>query len=50
MQNYIKPEYRLARAYIIIQPYPQLFPLNEALAKGTIFPNLYQPYQPKERD
>ncbi|WP_058486371.1 spore coat associated protein CotJA [Defluviitalea phaphyphila] len=35
---------QLARTYILDQPYDNLFPLNEALKKGTLFPNLYQPY------
>ena len=40
----LPPEIQLARAYIPDQPYDRLFPLNEALNKGTLFPNLYQPY------
>lgn len=35
---------QLARAYVPRQPYTRLFPLPEALMKGTIFPNLFQPY------
>jgi hypothetical protein len=34
---------RLARAYIIDQPFIGLLPLEEALKKGTIFPNLVMP-------
>ena len=34
----------LARAYVPRQPYVGLFPLKEALRKGTLFPNLYIPY------
>jgi|BioPla2DNA2_1021312.scaffolds.fasta_scaffold08100_10 hypothetical protein len=41
------PEIQLARAYVPDQPYERLFPLNEALKKGTLFPNLYQPYMQK---
>lgn len=44
-----KREMQLARAYIPPQPYGRLFPLSEALAKGTIFANLYQPYIEKKR-
>lgn len=40
-------ELELARAYIVRQPYTALFPLSEALHKGTIFPNLYMPYTEK---
>jgi len=35
---------QLARAYVPYQPYIGLYPLGEALIKGTIFPNLYIPY------
>ncbi len=38
----------LARAYIPRQPYVRLFPLREALMRGTIFPNLYMPYREKD--
>ncbi|WP_089612243.1 spore coat associated protein CotJA [Dehalobacterium formicoaceticum] len=41
------PGIRLAQAWVPHQPYECLFPLNEALIKGTIFPNLYQPYKKK---
>ncbi|MFZ7104835.1 MAG: spore coat associated protein CotJA [Peptococcaceae bacterium] len=44
-----RKELKLARAYVPYQPYVRLFPLPEALMKGTIFPNLYQPYiEPKQ--
>jgi hypothetical protein len=39
---------RLAQAWVPDQPYERLFPLDEALEKGTIFPGLYQPYKPKK--
>lgn len=39
---------RLARAYVPSQPYIGLLPLNIALKKGTIFPNLVMPYPEKE--
>ncbi|WP_243447847.1 spore coat associated protein CotJA [Clostridium tetani] len=38
---------KLTRAYIPHQPYGKLFPLNEALKKGTLFANLYIPYPEK---
>lgn len=41
----LKKERILARAYIPYQPYVRLYSPAEALMKGTIFPNLYQPYK-----
>jgi hypothetical protein len=41
------PRVRLAQAWVPPQPYESIFPLKEALIKGTLFPNLYQPYKPK---
>jgi hypothetical protein len=38
----------LAQAYVPHQPYEPLFPLDEALKKGTIFPSLYRPYKNKK--
>lgn len=35
---------KLARAYVPDQPYLGLFPLDEGLRKGIMFPNLYTPY------
>ena len=35
---------RLTRAYIPHQPFGKLFPINEALKKGTLFCNLFVPY------
>jgi hypothetical protein len=43
----ISPE--LARAYVPPQQYVDTFPLPEALAKGTLFPDLFKPYTPFER-
>lgn len=37
---------RLAIAIVPYQEYGQTFPINEALYKGTLFPDLYQPYKP----
>lgn len=38
-------EMMLARAYVPAQPYTDSFPLDAALRKGTLFPNLYMPYK-----
>lgn len=35
----------LARVYVVSQPYVGMFPLDEALEKGSLFPNLYKPYK-----
>ncbi|MCC5911790.1 MAG: spore coat associated protein CotJA [Clostridiaceae bacterium] len=37
-----------ARAYIPYQTYMMEYPIREALMRGTLFPELYQPYVPKE--
>ncbi|AKL94436.1 spore coat protein CotB [Clostridium aceticum] len=34
----------LAHAYVPYQTYMNAYPLTEALMKGTLFPELYQPY------
>ncbi|RMC92896.1 spore coat associated protein CotJA [Clostridium autoethanogenum] len=39
---------KLARAYVPMQPYIGLLPLNMALKKGTIFPNLVMPFPENE--
>jgi len=44
MPMYMPKDIKLARAYVPNQPYERLFPLDEALKKGTLFANLYQPY------
>lgn len=36
----------LARAYIPFQEYTKSWPPEEALNKGTMFPELYRPYSP----
>ncbi|HZJ83639.1 MAG TPA: spore coat associated protein CotJA [Clostridia bacterium] len=38
------PNMRLARAYVPYQIYLESYPPMEALEKGTMFPELYQPY------
>lgn len=35
---------KLARAYVPIQRYGQIFSPAEALMKGTLFPELWSPY------
>jgi len=35
---------RLARAYVPIQQYGRIFSPEEALMKGTLFPDLWSPY------
>ncbi|MGE5380161.1 MAG: spore coat associated protein CotJA [Methylocystaceae bacterium] len=37
-------EMQLARAYVRIQPYSKPLSPQEGLAKGTIFADLYSPY------
>ncbi len=41
MQNRLE----LARAYIKIQELNEIYNLREALEKGTLFPELYRPYE-----
>lgn len=38
---------RLARAYVPIQRMQNTFDAETALRKGTVFPELYMPYQPR---
>lgn len=40
----------LTRAYVPAQPYIGMFPLEEGLRKGTIFPNLAIPYEVKKKE
>jgi len=35
---------KLARAYVPIQQYGRIFTPEEALIKGTLFPELWSPY------
>lgn len=44
-ENKIKiDDCELARAYVVIQPYTDIYDPKEGLQRGTIFPELYQPY------
>lgn len=40
----LESELKLATAYIPNQPYVGLVPLQEGFHRGSMFPNLYQPY------
>ncbi len=47
------PRYRytpLAKSYIIFQDLKKLYSLDEGLDKGTIFPELYIPYDPRKHE
>lgn len=37
---------RLARAYVPFQVFSDAYPLDVALMRGTLFPELYDPYVP----
>jgi hypothetical protein len=41
-------QFRLAQAYIPIQTYIQRWPPMVGLERGTIFPELYRPYEPHD--
>lgn len=41
---------KFARAYVPRQPYIGMFPINEALRKGMLFPNLYEPFPIKSME
>ncbi len=48
--KYICPKKQYARAYVRPQVYENLFSVDEALYKGTIFKDLYMPYrEPKNK-
>lgn len=38
------PTLNLAEAFVKYQPYVGIVPLKEGLKRGSMFPNLYQPY------
>ncbi|TCK98472.1 spore coat associated protein JA (CotJA) [Natranaerovirga hydrolytica] len=42
------PDLPLAKAFVKYQPYIGLVPLSEGFKRGSMFPNLYQPYEPKK--
>ncbi len=41
-------DFKLPKVIVVDQPYTDKFPLSEALKKGTLFPNLYDPYVVKK--
>jgi len=50
LSNYYDPgpgmtNLELARAYILFQQYTESYSPEEALEKGTLFPELYRPYR-----
>jgi len=45
----MEPEFKLARAYIKFQMMGKIFEPSKALLRGTIFPELYDPYSKKKR-
>lgn len=45
MEKCKKLEY--ACAYILLQKYENLYSINEALCRGTLFADLYRPYKKK---
>lgn len=47
--NMMMGKWQLARPYIINQPFTTIYPLEEALKRGTIFPDLYKPYVSAEK-
>ena len=40
----MEPNLQLARAYVLAQQYTRVFPPEEALRQGTLFPDLVRPY------
>lgn len=42
-----REDMELARVYVKMQPYGRVWSPMEGLQKGTIFPDLYRPYEPK---
>lgn len=45
-----KDNLEYARAYIVLQKYENLLSLNDAMKVGTIFMDLYRPYESKKKD
>lgn len=41
---------RLAHAYVPFQTFTNSYPPEEALRRGTLFPELYMPYRPGRRE
>lgn len=47
--QWCNPNMRLAEVYIPMQEYREIFDPQEALCRGTIFPELYRPYRKRPR-
>ncbi len=47
---FMPPCVRLANAYVPYQCYTHAFPIDEALCKGTLFPELYMPYVAEKKE
>lgn len=47
---YMGPQFKLARAYIPYQVFEKVYEPMKGLMRGTIFPELYEPYPKKKRD
>ncbi len=47
--NMMMGQWQLGRPYIINQPFTTTYPLEEALKRGTLFPDLYKPYISPEK-
>lgn len=47
--EYRNSEYKLAHAYVPYQKMCQVYEPREALCKGTLFPELYMPYDVKRK-
>lgn len=47
MYNQQMQELPLAQAFVIYQPYVGIVSPEEGLKRGSMFPNLYDPYQKK---
>ncbi|HCC08225.1 MAG TPA: spore coat associated protein CotJA [Clostridiales bacterium] len=43
-EQQVPKDSKLPKVTIMDQPYTDKFSLDEALKKGTLFPNLYDPY------
>lgn len=43
------PQLQLAQAYVPFQVYTQYWPLLVGLERGTIFPELWRPYEPRQK-
>lgn len=47
--KYMTPSLKLAQAYMPFQVMNKVFSPKEALCKGTLFPELYMPYETKKK-